>query len=158
MATRNGDSPESNPNLRWEGYSDYQQVSGGIVRTIEAAVDAYAALDAAVTEQQRIDPGLAADARAAITAASMKLRYELEQDRDVEPTYDDILTRWEGEDGYLQKFDQARLAEGRPAWLYEFVSDIRKAGWELGYLQAGRKSRVETGDETEQQVESMFRE
>lgn len=157
MSTENGDRSNDVPNTRWEGYSDYQQVSGGIVRTIESAVEAYAAVDAALTERQRVDPQLASDARAAITAAAMKLHYEMEQDRDQpDKPYADILDRWEGEDGYLEKWDNTKLTQGRPSWLYEFVSDIRKAGWELGYLQAGRETRTEGNDPVEEETDQMF--
>jgi hypothetical protein len=38
----------------------------------------------------------------------------------------------------------------------EFVEDIRRAGWELGYLQAGRTKKKEPQDPAERDTEAMF--
>ena len=142
---------------RWEGYSDYRLVSGRIARTIEDAVEAYAVIDARHSEGATVSPDLASDARASIMAAAMMLQHEMERERDdADKPYDEILSRWEGEEGLLQKMDGIQLRKVRPGWLHKMVLDIRRAGWELGYLQAGRTGSREPEDSVEAEAEAMF--
>lgn len=153
MATKNGDEKAT----VWEGYSDYQKVSHRMAMSIEDAVDAYAALKALHREDARIKADRAASARRHILAAALRLRVEMEPDRDEIDGYDEMLTRWEGEEGFLEKFDAIRLQNTCPSWLDEFAEDIRRAGWELGYLQAGRSVQSEEGDAAEQQATSLLK-
>lgn len=150
----------SDTNTRWEGYSDYQKVSIRVGETIENAVDAYARIDSLHTENAVVEPELAAEARARIKSAAMKLIPELENDREVVDFYDEVLERWQGDDGYLQELREVSLQQSCPEWLEDMVIDIRRAGWELGYLQAGRTERVtpEDPDEAKQQeIQQMFK-
>lgn len=150
----------SDANTRWEGYSDYQKVSIRVGETIENAVDAYARLDSLHTEKIPVEPELAAEARARIKSAAMKLIPELENDRDTVDFYDEVLERWQGDEGYLQELREVSLERRCPDWLEKMVIDIRKVGWELGYLQAGRTERVtpEDPDEAKQQeIKQMFK-
>lgn len=158
MATTESDEEaEQRAGTVWEGYSDYRAVGDRIARTIDDAVEAYAVIDARHTEGAPVTPELASEARSRITSAAMKVKYEMEQDRGTKPIYNEILGRWEGEEGYIAMFDRVQLTRTRPAWLPEFVEDLRKAGWELGYLQAGRTTSTEEGDEVTRQVNSMFK-
>lgn len=142
---------------RWEGYSDYRQVSGRLASTIDDAIEAYAVIDASHSEDAQIPRDLARDARASILSAAMMLQMEMKRERDdEEKPYDDILSRWEGEEGYLRQLDDVQLRRMRPGWLHDFVLDIRRAGWELGYLQAGRTSSQEPEDPVEADAEAMF--
>jgi hypothetical protein len=150
----------SDTNTRWEGYSDYQKVSIRVGETIENAVDAYTLIDSRHTENAPVEPEFAADARAQIKSAAMKLIPELENDREVVDFYDEVLDRWQGDDGYLQQLREVSLQQSCPDWLEDMVIDIRRAGWELGYLQAGRTERVtpEDPDEAKQQeIKQMFK-
>lgn len=150
-------STDDDRGSRWEGYSDYRVVSGRIARTIEDAVEAYAVIDARHSEGASVSPELASDARASIMAAAMMLQHEMERERgDDEKPYDEILSRWEGEEGFLRQMDTVQLRQVRPAWLHEMVLDIRRAGWELGYLQAGRTESQKPEDPVEADAEAMF--
>lgn len=154
---QNGDGSEETQ-TKWEGYSDYRRVSGQVAASIDEALDAYAAIDSAHAENARVSADDAAEARQKILGAALKLAPELENDREVEKQYASILNRWQGEDGFLQRLDSISLRETSPAWLRQFVLDIRTAGWELGYLQAGRTQRAEPEDPVERDVQSMFKE
>lgn len=154
MSTDSSDTYDTD--TRWDGYSDYRLVSGRIARTVDDAIEAYAVIDARHSEGASVPPSLAADARASILTAAMMLQNELEQDKEEVELYQDILDRWQGEDGFIRQLDHVRLTDGRPGWLYEFVLDIRRAGWQLGYLQAGRTESAEPDDPVERDVEAMF--
>jgi hypothetical protein len=142
---------------RWEGYSDYRQVSGRIAATVDDAVEAYAFLDASATEGTVIQPADARDARTSIMTAAMMLHHEMEREaaRGNED-YNEILADWEGENGYIQRMATIQFKQTVPGWLYDFVRQIRKAGWKLGYLQAGRTGRQEPDDPVEAEAEEMF--
>lgn len=140
----------------WEGYSDYQRVSQRFAMSIEDAVDAFATLKARHHEEVRVKAIQAASARRHIEGAALRLRVEMEQDRGEKELYAEILDDWEGENGYLQRFGEIRLENSCPSWLDDFVEDIRRAGWHLGYLQAGRSVRTQAEDPAEQEAKSML--
>ena len=151
----------SGTGTRWEGFSNYEKVSQRISESVDNAIDSYALLQSRHAEGAAVRPDLASEARSHILASAMRLSVEMESDRDEVDVYDEILTRWrEGgedtEDGMLAAFQEAKLQEGVPGWLYNFVEDIRRAAWELGYLQAGRQSRAEPDDPVEAESEAMF--
>jgi len=158
-----GDGFDDDSDTRWEAYADYRKISLRVAGAIEDAVNAYARLDSAHQEGAQIQPELAAEARARILGAVMKLMPELEEDRETVDLYDEILTRWEhGEEpeddsspGYIEAINQTRLKDESPSWLFQLVLDIRQAGWELGYLQAGRKRDAGDGDPVEKESDSM---
>lgn len=144
MATSNG---EGGDGQIWDGYSDYATVASRIGENVFNAIDAYARIHSAHIEGARIRPRDAAEARSRIQSASMSLKPELEVQQDSNDDVAAILARWEGgedadtsvpPDGFLSAFDSISLVESDPDWLYQFVVDIRRAGWELGYLKAGR--------------------
>lgn len=142
----------------WEGYSDYEFVSRRMSIAIDEAVDAYSKIRAMHQEGARIRAEPAAKARSHIYAAALRVLVEMEgQDGE---QYDDILQRWQpdddDEDGYLDKLDSVQLQTQCPDWLYQMIKDIRTAGWELGYLQAGRKNRERTDDSPEAEANEMF--
>lgn len=129
---------------RWEGYSDYQRVSINIAEAVDRALDNYAHLDGKHAEGARVDPELAAEARASILSAALRLVPELRADRQTVEEYDRMLGDWGVLDddgrGYVDQLDAATLQSECPEWLFQFVLDIRVAGWKLGYLQAGRNN------------------
>lgn len=138
---------DSSSNQRYQGYTNLQNVSDRVSRTIEDGVAAISRLDSAHNENAQVRPDSAAQNRAAIVEAMVTLTHELEKDRDTVHQYDDILTRWWDGDGdepsYMQRLQQTQLTETRPGFLIQLGLDLRTAGWELGYLRAGQQSLAE---------------
>ena len=151
-------STDTGNNTEWEGYANYQEVSKRISRSVFQAVDSYAWIQGAHQEGSNIKPEDAADARADILSAAIRLYVEMQQEKSdygVEK-YDNILDDWSGEDGFIARFHQISLRQNCPGWIGTFVMQIRQAGWALGYLQAGRRSKQEPDDPVEAEVEAMF--
>lgn len=154
---------DSNNSGRYEGFADYSAISQRVASDVAAAVDAYARLDAAHSEGRSIPADSAAESRAAITAAATTLIPELQHDRDRKPLYDQILARWLGDEdvnheGRLNQLDEIQLQQKLPGWLFQVVIDIKRAAFELGYLQAGHTVNEERkpADPTEAQTDRMF--
>lgn len=141
---------------RWEGYAQYEWVSKEIAATINDAIDAYALVDSAHAENAPLNPAVAAKARSKLLSASIQLLNEMDNDRDEVEDYEEILDRWEGDDGYIQKLSNINLQQNCPGWLLQLAMDLRKAGWELGYLKAGRMQRKNPPDKDHEEVRSMF--
>lgn len=157
MAT---DGPEEDGNGEfWEGYSHYKTVSKSVAETIDRAIDAYAYLDSLHNENAPIQPEVAAEARSDILGAVLKVKPELERDRDEKDQYDRILSRWEDSDeeaGHITQLHETRLHKDMPGWMFQLMMDIRTAGWELGYLKAGRTAKGEPEDPVEADAQKMF--
>ncbi len=168
MAIAQDDSEDQRGFKRWEGYSNYQEVSQRIGRKVSRAIEAYAYLQSAGAERADLTPNEYADARAYILDAAMSLKVEVEREAENEPAnaedniYSPIVQRWtEGTEnapeGFVNEFMQLSISTGGaiPGWVFTFVEDIRRAAWELGYLQAGRS--VRDGDlGVEEDVNAMF--
>jgi len=59
--------------------------------------------------------------------------------------------------GYFDALSEIRLQQECPDWLEDWVIDIRTAGWEIGYLQAGRSVSPEPDvPDPDEEFESMF--
>lgn len=148
----------------FEGYADYKTVSNRVGVTIDNAVDACATLSALHTEGARVRPRLAAELRRDIVSAALMLVPDLEGSQDGEENvYADILERWgvdeEGEftdDGFLGRLRETNLQQECPEWIHQLAIDIRRAGWEIGYLRAGRINTELDVDEDEREARSMF--
>jgi len=174
MPAASSDSEDAT--TRWEGFSDYQTVSNSIVRSVDEALDAFTILQSLHTEGAKVKPRQAAQARAKILSAALRLVPELRDDAPDNEQYREILARWLGsvefdeetytadlseydgdfDGGFIDELDRVQLNARSPGWLYQFVVDIRTAGWHLGYLQAGRtisESNLEPADE---QAREMF--
>lgn len=134
----------------WDGYSDYRTVSSRIGNFIFDAIDAYADVHSIHAEGATLEPRIAAQARSRILAASMALQAEMSHERENDDDIDEILARWEGSGGadgvsvdvpsagFVSEFRTISLYDDDPEWLRAFVADLWRAGWELGYLKAGR--------------------
>lgn len=177
------DATSSDGDGYWEGYSNYKSVASAIAETIDEALEAYAKLDSIDKEDVKLsrdEDKLVAESRAKIKLAALKLVPELREDAPTNEQYQQILARWHGsvevetdtgslkkvqpsfpnegpEAGYFEALDSIRLKDGCPDWLENWVIDIRTAGWELGYLKAGRrrKDRSDLDPDTEQ-ARQMF--
>lgn len=161
---------------RWEGFSDYQAVSNSIVRSIDEALDAFTILQSLHIEGAKVKPRQAAQARAKILSAALRLVPELRDDAPDNEQYREILARWLGsvevgddtvvgefddfdgdfDGGFIGELDDVQLNLVSPGWLYRFVVDIRTAGWQLGYLQAGRTISESNLEPAEEQARDMF--
>lgn len=141
---------------RFEAYPDYSAVSRAVAQSIEDAVDAYSKMQSRHSEGARVTPDQAAEASAHILGAALKLLPELEDDRETVEQYDEILTRWEGDNGFIERLKQTSLSSRSPEWLGQFTVDIRRAGFELGYVKAGTQKEEDSEDVVERDAESMF--
>jgi hypothetical protein len=151
------DEPGDEPGAtRYDAFADYQSVSQSVARSIDQAVEAWAHIHSLHAADQRVPGHEAAEAAARLLTAATKLQPELEQDRDRVDTYDDILGAWEGEEGYIEQLKATSFERGCPEWTHEFVLQIRRAGWHLGYLQAGRQESDEDEDWVEGPVDKML--
>jgi len=148
--------PNDETTTKWDGYSDYQTVSQRITRSIHDAIEAAATIERAHKENARVDSGEAARAGSSIMFAAINVQTELQAYEDENEQYEQLLAKFEGDDGYVHRFRQAQLHTECPDWLYEFVVDIRTAGFELGYLKAGREQEEQTGNTPEGQAKEMF--
>lgn len=165
MAASGQDTGDGNV---WDGYSDYKTVSSRIGENIFDAMDAFARVHRAHIEGERVRSGDAADASSRILSAAMSLMVELDNQREYNDEIGRIYDRWRNgrggastdvdvpEEGFIDAFGNVRLTEQDPDWLYQFVIDIRRAGWELGYLKAGRHEEGEPDDIVEANAEAMF--
>lgn len=150
----------------YEGYSDYKTVSNRVGQSIDDAVRAYAALESLHLEGARVRRTLAAEIRQDILSAAMMLIPDLQGsqfgDEEDDDPFEDILDRWGVEDGqftddgYLAELRGTSLQENVPEWLYRLVVDIRTAGWEIGYLRAGRINQERDLDDDERQASEFF--
>lgn len=142
----------------WEAYADYQSVSEHVGESIADAIDALCYLESAKKTGYKPKTDEEADYRATVLSAAMSLKTELENGRDTKPVYDEILSRWEGEDGYIYRFRQVDvLSAGAESWMYQFAEDLHRAGWELGYLKAGREKQIgESGDGHDGELRDMI--
>lgn len=154
---RDDDTPEE-PDAEWSAYSDYAYVSKRVTESISDALDAYAALDNAVMTGQKLTTHERTELRSDILAAAMRLQIELESERDRNAEYAaEMLDRWEGDDGYIDSFRNTSFVNHSPDWFNRFASDIRRAGWELGYLKAGKENAVKNdGDDADGDIRSML--
>ena len=146
------------PRTEWKAYSDYNSVSERVADSIADAVDSLSTI-AAKGVANETQKNVETQNRSAVLSAVTFLRTELENERDSKEVYDEILTRWEGQEGHLQLFRtmDIRQLESEP-WLQQFAEDIHRAGWELGYLKAGREEKKTSGgDPYDGQVRDMFK-
>lgn len=162
MATKPTPGGDIGPaDTEWDAYSDYKLVSKWVTKSIRDAIEAYALLDQGSMTGYKIDTGDRARFRADILAAALRLRIELESEARRDEDYAvEILDRWEGEDGYIERFRNLPAGQTHQFEHFaEFVSDIRRAGWELGYLKAGREEKSEDhGDSEDSEVFDVIKE
>lgn len=149
-------SSDLNTDTRYEGFSDYKSVSRSIAETINNAVNAYARIQSLHAENAKVSTQMGAEASTHILSASLNLLVEIEDDKESVDEYQEIFNRWTGDDGLIERLKTTRLSLECPEWLDQLIIDIRTAGFELGYLQAGRTSKQEPDDPVERDTEAMF--
>jgi len=142
----------------WDAYSDYQQVSRRVSKRISDAIDALQTINGAKKAGEKIKPPDETDLRADVMWAVTRLQTELENERESNEIYDEILSRWHGEEGFIERFEtMSVIAQRREPWLNEFAADINRAGWELGYLKAGsEKENSDSGDKADGEVRDII--
>jgi hypothetical protein len=154
------DTDDTSGGPDWDGYSDYAYVSYQISSAIDNAIDSFSTLQALHDERAKIKATQAANARQPILSAAMRLLPELEKQADNNSDYEEMVDEWTEngvEDrGYIDALRDANLQSESPDWLYEFVLDLRRAGWELGYLQAGRYEDDDDDDDSHASAREML--
>lgn len=139
----NGTRSNGDAGGEWQAYSNYKSVTQSVAESINAALRSYAAIQSAHQEGAPVTAPEAAEARKNILAATLMLLGEMRA-QEGENDYGEVLARWEGSDdgddsdGFVRQLHEVRLTQECPNWLLNLVIDIRRVGWELGYLQAGR--------------------
>ena len=142
MTDENTDEPQT----EYDGFANYETVANRIEETIYASIEAYAYLGQAEPSQVKIGRQEERQLRAEILTAALIMEIEIEEHASAgEEWAEDILGRWSGEGGYIDRLRQAPSGEAARDWCRQFVTDIRRAGVRLGYLKAGRE--VEQEDE-----------
>lgn len=151
-----GNLDTTTDSVEWDAYSDYKFVSYHVSSAINNAIDAYASLQSLHDEHTKITAQQAANARQPILSSAMHLQHELEREAERSPNsdYENILDDWtkngvDEDTGYIQGLRETDLQNQCPDWLQGFVLQIRRAGWELGYLKAGRYEDREEDDARE---------
>lgn len=149
MSQQNGQEPENEPTSEWQAYSNYATVTRNVASSIDAALTSYAAIQSAHSEGAPVTANQAAEARKNIMAATLMLLGEMQAQKGDGDEFNEVLNRWEsgdqGDEGFVKRLHTLQLTKECPDWLLDLVIDVRRVGWELGYLQAGRYE--ETGDE-----------
>jgi len=151
---------EGGPETEWDAYSDYQHVSRRVAKSIGDAIDAISIIESGKVAGEKLSSREETDLRADVLGAVIRLRTELENERDTKEPYGEILSRWEGEEGYINRFRGLDVMNPQSEqWLQKFATDIHRAGWELGYLKAGREEKQSRGgDAYDGEVREMIEE
>jgi len=177
---KSGDSSNGQRGGKYEAYSHYQDVSKGIAESIDDALAAYTELESLHVEGAKVKSDQASRARSRIKLAALKLVPELREDAHHNEEYQQMLARWHGtteislgdgetktvepvfphdgpETGYFDGLRNIKLQQTCPRWLEDWVIDIRTAGWEIGYLRAGRSVSPEPDvPDPDDEYKSMF--
>lgn len=168
--TVNGEQPDRES--KFSAYSNYRSVTESVSAAIDNAGDAYAYASARKAEGKGLKSGDAIRLRRYMKKAALMLLPELRANEQADVVYQEILARWE-DDGtaggvapegaewppYLQGIERVQLRGREPLepWIEQFVMDIRRAGWEIGHLQAGETTQTESLDPAEDQANAMLR-
>jgi len=148
--------PEDEVRTEWDGFADYQSVAQRNARTIHDAVEAFATVERAHQERGKLTADVAAKAGSRILTAAINVQTELAAYEDQNDDYEALLAKFQGETGYVERLRGTNLRSECPPWLYDFVVDIRRAGFELGYLKAGRESNERELKSAEDEAREMF--
>lgn len=149
----------------YEGYSDYNHVSQSIVGTINDAVEALSDFRAADLSGAKLK-GKATTMHADVLNACWQLRVELEHEAtdSGENFADQILEQWYGDgeeqEGWVEILQTTPTREvPERQFLGDLAHSIRRAGWELGYLKAGRENETDDeGDADDAEVTKLIEE
>lgn len=145
---------ENGMDRNFEAYTNFNEVESNKFQAISKAIDSYELLEADHHQSGGTNPNRAIEARASIRRAAKMLLVEIDVNKDNEP-YDEIYERWTGDGGFIDEFKDLDLELECPEWLDDFLDDIRRASWELGYYRAGRKKPADPEDDEVQVRELM---
>ena len=154
----NSQQEQRDADTQWDAYSDYQHVSRRVAGSIGDAIDALSIIESGKVTGEKLSSREETDLRADVLGAVIRLQTELENEREQRETYDEILSRWEGEEGFIARFRALDVMAARSEpWLQQFAQDIHRAGWELGYLKAGEeKEGKQAGDAYDGEIREMI--
>lgn len=158
-AETDGQSP-GKASTRWNSFSNYGDIAEDVHQAVVGAIEAQAFIHAMHQEGARVSPEDAAEASARMLSAARRLLTEMrrENERNSDGPYDDILEKWEGPNGYISQLAGSNLSDSSPAFLHDFVEDIHRAAFEIGYIRAGREERQDLDDPVENDAMAMFEE
>jgi hypothetical protein len=126
---------------KWDGFSDYNDVSRRIVNAVDLAAECEATLRSRHREGAKISPELASELRSGIQSAINKVYPEIEREAERGEIYKEYIEKLDGKEdaasGLIEAFHQANFQREAPNEINELVKILRKAAWELGYYQAG---------------------
>lgn len=143
----------------YHAYTDYEDVTARMSGSIAQALEDYSMLHSLKAENVVPKDRDVAQTRANLLAAAIRIRSEL--DAGNIDNGEAIKTRWETggaeyEEGFIEKLHDHELEFGYESWLFQLVQDLRRAAWELGYLQAG-EHRDESDDPVEDETDKMLK-
>ena len=145
---------ESNGERKWESFTDFQSVTESVHRDVRRAKQAYSFINSCHTHGRPPSSSKAVAKKTYLLNAGLSLRHEIKQNQGVEP-FDEIISRWDGEDGFLEKLERVNLRTDCPKWLRQYVDDVIEAGWELGYTKAGRQKLADPEDDSARVLEAI---
>lgn len=152
----------------YEGYSDYKHVSQSIIGTINDACTAlsdFRASDLSGAKIKNEKMKMHGDILNACWQLRVELEHEATDGDGVDNWADEILTQWHGDSGgddgwvdIMQQTQTARVPDEQ--FLGDLANSIRRAGWKLGYLKAGRETETDDdeGDADDAQVTEIIEE
>jgi len=139
--------------VTWDGYTDYREVAGRVASEIHDATAAAAFIERYHLEGGEFELREIAEAAGRLKSAAMMLDEQLDYFGDHDDRFQDILTKWRGDDGRIAQLQQTDLTRTHPDWLTDFIRELNRAGLLLGYLKAGREEEVkDDGDAADSEV------
>jgi len=149
--------PESS--TTWDGYTDYQHVSGRVSDEIHDAFAAAGFLSQFHQVGGEYEAHEIASASARLISAAYMVDEQLDYFSNGDDEYQEILDEWRGEDGRIQKLHEVDWWQEHPDWLVEFVRELHRAGLMLGYLKSGREEEDrDEGESTDSEVRQVIEE
>ena len=100
---------------RWSGYSDYKEVASQLHKDINSAVEAYSHVDSKSAQNIGVTPQTAVRTRTEILRVAKRLHVEIERNQSIDG-FPEIHEDWRGDDGYLNRLEDAGLVDTTMAY------------------------------------------
>lgn len=142
-AASNGELTPGDATTRWEGYSNYQLIAWQLAKDVNRAMKAGAKIQRYHQEDARVEPEVAAEASARLLTPALQFIPEMQAQLEIDDVevYEEVLERWlgeEGETGIVKEIAEHQFTETSPGFILDYLLDLKRVGWELGYLKSGR--------------------